>query len=153
MNPRNLLFHLSFIGIVMNLCGCGGENDARIAELHNMQVLWESEIIISEPSMPELNVIVPMYDSIDPTFRESLRRDDFTADYIPESVMAFANPNYRGKLRVVTLHIGDMVEVLDYKTNNTGRDICLIRTFSDTYAWIYSFHLNDRNGIRMASFK
>lgn len=153
MNPRDLLLHLLLVGIVIHLCGCGRRNNERIAELRDMQALWESEVIISDPEMPELDVIVPMYDSIDPTFRESLTRDKFSEDYIPEPVMAFANPNYRGQPRIVTLRIGYMVEVLDWKTNNTGRDICLIRTFSDTYAWIYSFHLNDRNGFRMASFK
>ena len=152
MKSPRLLPYLILLGIVMVVYGCGNTDDNRIAELHGLPGLWESEVIVSDPAMPELRVLVPTYDSIDPTLYEALKTDKFSEDYIPEAVQAFTNPNYRGKTRIITLRIGDVVEVLDCKTNNTGRDICLVRTFSDTYAWIYSFHLNDQNGFRMASF-
>jgi len=53
----------------------------------------------------------------------------------------------------VTLEMGDIVFVLKQKQNNTGKQVCLIRTEKNTYVWLYASHLLDKNGDRMGRFQ
>jgi len=94
-----------------------------------------------------------MYDSYDGSLAESMAKDKFSADYIPESVMAFKTDTYRNKPRDITIDMGDSVSIVEYKENNTGREVCLVRTAQGTYAWLYSFHLLDEEGERMGTYR
>jgi histone acetyltransferase (RNA polymerase elongator complex component) len=118
-----------------------------------MPVLWESKIVVADPEMPDMRKIVPMYDSHDPSLMKAWEKDRFTEDYIPEEVMAFVSDRYRNKPRAVTLRMGDRVSVLAKKRNNTKREVCLVRTSDDTYAWLYTFTLLDQAGNRMGKLE
>ncbi len=140
--------------LIMFFAGCSqGEDEKRVETLHGMPALWESEIVIADAGMPDLKFMAVMFDSYDGSFAESWRKDKFTEDYIPESVMAFSTETYRDKPRTVTIQLGDTVSVLDCKNNNTGRKVCLVRTEHNTYAWLFAFHLLDENGERMGNHR
>jgi hypothetical protein len=93
-----------------------------------------------------------MYDSYDGSLAESMAKDKFSSDFIPESVMAFKSDTYRNKPRKITIDMGDSVNVIECKKNNAGRDVCLVRTEYGTYAWLFSFHLLDEDGERMGTY-
>ena len=131
------------------LSGCGGEDRKREKELANMPVLWQSEIIIADPKMPDMDKFMVMYDSHDAPLVQTWSKDKFTEDYIPESVKAFKSERYRDKPRTVTIQMGDTVDVLNCKENNTRKEVCLVRTEDDTYCWLYAFHLTDEDGDRI----
>jgi hypothetical protein len=67
--------------------------------------------------------------------------------------MAFKFKSYRNKPREITIEMGDTLSVLEQKKNNTEKDVCLVRTESDTYCWLYEFHLLDEDGERMGRFR
>lgn len=135
------------------LFGCGSKDAKRVKALHDMPVLWESEFVIANPDMPDMTNFVAMYDSHDASLAQAWTKDKFTEDYIPESVMAFKFKSYRNKPREITIEMGDTLSVLEQKKNNTGKDVCLVRTESDTYCWLYAFNLLDEDGERMGRFR
>ena len=138
--------------VIVLLTGCGGsEDDKRVEALHAMPPLWESELVIPDANMPDFNHMGVTFDSYDGSLAESWSKDKFTEDYIPGSVMAFTTDTYRDKPRTITIQLGDTVEVLECKNNNTKKKICLVRTIHKTYAWLYPFHLLGENGVRMGN--
>jgi len=149
---KKLVFLITTMVLCVCLAGCGGEDKKRVKALSEMPVLWQSEIIIADPDMPDMEEFAPMYDSYDATLAQAWTKDKFTEDYIPESVMAFRSKSYRDKPRTVTIHMGDTVDVLMRKTNNTGKEVCLVRTQDNTYCWLYAFHLYDKDGERIGVY-
>jgi hypothetical protein len=146
----NVMKKIGLYTLILILAGCGlNEEGKRVKALQEMPVLWESEILLANADMPDLDIFVAMFDSYDGSLAEMWTKDKFTEDYIPESVMAFATETYRNVPRKVTIQLGDTVSILACKENNTGEEVCLVRTAQDTYAWIFSFHLLDKNGERM----
>lgn len=133
--------------------GCGSEDAKRVAELNRKNLGWESEIVIADPDMPDMEHFSIMYDSYDASLAEAMAKDQFSADFIPESVMAFKTDMYRNKPREITINIGDRVSVIECKKNNEGREVCLVRTEHGTYAWLFSFHLLDEDGERMGTYR
>ena len=150
---KNILYLIAAILVGALLAGCAGEDSKREKVLDEMPALWQSEIIIADPDMPDMEEFVVMYDSHDAPLVQAWSKDKFTDDYIPESVKAFRSESYRDKPRTVTISMGDAVDVLTCKENNTGKEVCLVRTEDNTYCWLYSFHLNDEDGDRMAIYK
>jgi hypothetical protein len=144
---------IGFILAITILSGCGGQDAKRAKALHAMPVLWESELVVADSKMIDMKNFVAMYDSYDASLAQAWSKDKFTDDYIPESVMAFKSESYRDKSRTITIEMGDIVDVLKQKQNNTGKDVCLIRTDNNTYAWLYAFHLLDENGDRLGNFR
>ena len=145
---------IALLVLIILLTGCSkGEDDKRVVILHGMPTLWESEIVIADVNMPDLEFMAVMFDSYDGSLAESWSKDKFTEDYIPESVMAFTTETYRDKPRTVTIQLGDIVYILDCKENNTKKKACLVRTEDNTYAWLYAFHILDENGDRMGNHR
>ncbi|MDY6904662.1 MAG: hypothetical protein SWH61_08245 [Thermodesulfobacteriota bacterium] len=138
---------------IATLFSCGSEDDKRVKALNDMPVLWESALVIADPDMPGMRHFVTMFDSYDATLARAWTEDKFTEDYIPEAVMAFNAKSYRNKPRTITIKMGDTLSVLEKKKNNTGREVCLVRTADNTYAWLYAFHLLDENGNRIGRFE
>lgn len=144
-----IVFHL-----VLLTAGCTNKDKDRIKELHSMHVLWESTVLVADPDMPDLLTLVPMNDRYDPSLFEQLSdTQEKTADYIPEEIMAFAIADYDNKLREITIRIGDRISVLAGGSNNTPVPVFLVRTKSNTYAWLYAYHIEDINGNRIKSLK
>ena len=144
-----IVFHL-----VLLLAGCTNKDSERIKELHAMPALWESTVLFADPDMPDLLTLIPMNDTYDATLFEHLSgTQEKTSDYIPEEIMAFALEVYDNKPREVTIRIGDRVSVLAEAINNTPVPVFLVRTNSNTYAWLYAYHIEDRDGSRIKSLK
>ena len=137
--------------IIFLLLGCMNKDEKRITELMEMPVLWDSEIVVANPRVPEMKKMVAMFDSYDAPMAQAWSKDEFTEDYIPEDAMAFATARYRNKPRTITIQVADQVGILGCKKNNIGKQTCLVRTEHDTYAWLYAFHLCDKDGDRMGS--
>jgi len=145
---------IALLVFIVLLTGCGkSEDDKRVEMLHGMSPLWESELVIADAGMPDLEFMAVMFDSYDGSLAESWSKDKFTDDYIPESVMAFTTETYRDIPRTVTTQLGDIINVVECKENNTRRKACLVRTKHNTYAWLYTFHLLDKNGERMGNHR
>ena len=73
---------IALLVLIVFLVGCGkGEDDKRVEILHGMPVLWESELVIADVGMPDLKIMVVMFDSYDGSLAESFRKDKFTEDY------------------------------------------------------------------------
>ncbi|NIP38861.1 MAG: hypothetical protein GWO07_09010 [Candidatus Dadabacteria bacterium] len=64
---------------------------------------------------------------------------------------AFALGRYENKPREVTLKIGDRVSLLAEAKLKSGKTVILVRTKHDTYAWLYSHHIQDAEGNRISS--
>ncbi len=140
------------VPVALALAGCGVSEGKRTQELQSMSALWDSPVLVANPEMPDLKTLVPLQNSYDPGMAEWMSgRVKKTADYIPESVLAFALEKVGGKPRQVTIRIGDRVSVLAERPGSGAVPFCLVRTSSGTYAWLYAFHLNDRQGRRMAA--
>jgi len=148
---RLSIYGIVSVLIIFLLLACTNKDDKRITELTDMPVLWDSEIVIANPRLPEMEKIIAMYDSYDAPMAQAWSKDEFTEDYIPEAAMAFAIERYRNKPRTITLQVADQVGILACKKNNSGKKTCLLRTEHDTYAWLYTFHLCDEDGDRMGS--
>lgn len=134
--------------------GCTNKDTERIKELHTIPVLWESTVLVADPDMPDLLTLIPMNDTYDATLFEHLSEtQEKTPDYIPEEIMAFALADYDNKPREITIRIGDRVSVLAEASNNTPVRVFLVRTHSNTYAWLYAYHIEDSNGNRIKSLK
>jgi hypothetical protein len=101
--------------------GCGSEDSKRVTELNQKNSRWESEIVIANPVMPDMNHFSVMYDSYDASMAESMARDKFSADFIPESVMAFKTDTYRNKPLEITTVI---CNVKDPNENISISDRC-----------------------------
>lgn len=142
-----LVLVLQFLFI---LSGCADKDTKRINELEALPELWKSKLLVSNPEFPDDDFIIPMQDSYDPNMLEFLSdTQEKTEDHIPESVMAFAVKMYNNKPRVITIRIGDTVSVLSEVRNNSSIPVYLIRTEQNTYAWIYAYHIQDRDGNRV----
>jgi hypothetical protein len=140
--------------LVLLSVGCTSKDKDRIKELHAMPVLWESTVLVADPDMPDLLTLIPMDDRYDPSlFEKLLETREKTADYIPEEILAFAIAGYDNKPREITIRIGDRVSILAEGTNNTPVPVFLVRTKSNTYAWLYAYHIEDRSGNRVISLK
>ena len=147
MRKRSYL--LTTIVVFFLLTGCGGEDRKRVAVLSEMPSLWQSEIIVADPKVPDMKEFLTMYDSYDAPLVQTWSQTKYTEDYIPESVMAFNMNSFHNKPRTVTIQLGDTVDILARKENNTGKEVCLVRTQDDTYCWIYAFHFYDEDGERI----
>ncbi len=133
---------------------CADKEQDRIKALNEMPVLWESEVLIPDPDDPELKVLIALNDMYDPTFVEHMTDTaPKTEDYIPDAVRAFSTPELDNKPREVTLRLGDRVEVLKAGSNNSRIPIFLVRTQHGTYAWIYAYHMQGKEGERLARLK
>jgi hypothetical protein len=133
---------------------CADKEQDRISALHEMPVLWESEVLIPDPDNPDLKVLIALNDRYDPNFVEFMSDTaPKTEDYIPDAVRAFSIPEFDNSPREVTLRLGDMVGVLKAGSNNSKVPIFLVRTQHGTYAWIYAYHVQGKDGERLARLK
>ena len=133
---------------------CADKEQDRIKALNEMPVLWESDVLIPDPDDPDLKVLIALNDRYDPNFIEHMSDTaPKTEDYIPDAVRAFSIPGFDNKPREVTLRVGDRVEVLKAGSNNSRVPIFLVRTQHGTYAWIYAYHIQDKDGERLARLK
>ena len=141
------------LGLLIICAGCSRDKDSsRIEELNSMPELWESSILVADPNMPQMDTLIPLYDRLDPSLLEYLSDTaEKTQDYIPESVRAYAVDSYENKPRQITISIGDRVDVLAYGEIRGGKTLYLVRTKDNTYAWLYSYHLEDEDGNRISS--
>jgi len=151
---KKTIFNYILILFLILFAGCSsGKNSDRIAELQSLRVLWESTILVASPNMPQLKTLIPLYDRSDPSLFETYTDTaEKTADYIPESVRAFALARYENKTREITIKIGDLVRVLAEGKLSSGKTVFLVRTKHDTYAWLYAHHIEDEQGSRISSF-
>ncbi len=139
--------------ILILFAGCSsGKNSDRIAELQSLRVLWESTILVASPNMPQLKTLIPLYDRYASLLEVYTDSAEKTADYIPESVRAFALQRYENREREITIKIGDLVSVLAEGKLSSGKTVFLVRTKHDTYAWLYAHHIEDEQGNRISSF-
>ncbi len=134
------------------IAGCVGDKSAdRVDELHSLPVLWESEILVANPNIPQMKTLIPLYDRYDANLLEVYTDSaEKTEDYIPESVRAYALERYENKPREVTLKIGDTVSVIAEGKLKSGKTVFLVRTTHETYAWLYAHHLQDADGNRIS---
>ena len=133
---------------------CSNEEQDRIKALNEMPVLWESTVLVPDPDNPGLKVLIPLSDRYDPNLVEFMTDTaPKTEDFIPGEVQAFANPEFDSKPREVTLRLGDRVSVLKTGRNKSSVPLFLVRTLHGTYAWLYAYHIEDKNGRRMAQLK
>ncbi|MBN1868327.1 hypothetical protein JW916_13660 [Candidatus Sumerlaeota bacterium] len=130
--------------IVVLLIPFWGKSDRRAQELRDMSVLFSSPVLEGEEG---LDILIPMPDSIDNTLLSNER----TEDYIPESLQAFTQrqSEYRKNSLPATIALGDTVDVLKESKTRDGYPVFLVRTSSDTYAWVFGFHLEDKSGDRL----
>ena len=139
--------------VCLFMVGCGGEDRRREKELAKMPALWTSEIVIASPEMPDMEHFLVLHDAYDASLVRTWTEKKFTDDYIPEDVRAYNMDRYLDIPRKITIRMGDTVEVLACKKNNTGKEVCLVRTADNTYCWLYAFHLNDEDGDRMGEYR
>lgn len=79
--------------------------------------------------MPQLKTLIPLYDGYDASLLEVYTDSaDKTADYIPESLRAFALQRYENKETEITIKIGDLVSVLAEGKLSSGKTVFLVRT-------------------------
>lgn len=150
---KKIIFNSIYIFVLILCTGCSGDKSAdRIDELQSLPVLWESTILVANPNMPQMKTLIPLYDRSDPSLFETYSNTaEKTDDYIPENVRAFALARYENKPREITIKIGDRVSVLAEGKISSGKTLFLVRTSHDTYAWLYSHHLEDDQGNRISS--
>lgn len=149
---RSAAIYIFSLGLLILSAGCSHDKDSsRIEELNLMPVLWESDILVADPDMPQLKTLIPLYDRLDPSLLEFLSDTaEKTEDYIPESARAYAVESYDNKPREITISIGDRVDVLSYGEIKGGKTLYLVRTKDNTYAWLYPYHLEDEDGNRIS---
>jgi len=144
------LFLISLL--IFIIFGCGkNKEQKRIEELRSLPELWKSTILVANPSIPDMKVLIPMYDSYDANLLEHMTDSaEKTEDYIPQEVRAYAVDEYNNKPTDITIEIDDEVSVLQETKNNSNKLIYLIRTEYDTYAWLYLYHIQDEDGERIS---
>ncbi len=122
-----------------------------------MPVLWESTVLPPNPDIPQLKTLFPIYDSYDPNLaehiRQSLEGEEHTKDYIPDAARAFAQKEYEVKPRQITIQVGDRVKILSKTQNKTPEPLFLVRTAQNTYAWLYAYHVEDKDGKRVSRLR
>lgn len=107
----------------------------------------EQKRLVANPSIPDMKVLIPMYDSYDANLLEHMTDSaEKTEDYIPQEVRAYAVDEYNNKPTDITIEIDDEVSVLQETKNNSNKLVYLIRTEYDTYAWLYLYHIQDEDG-------
>jgi hypothetical protein len=141
--------------VALSLLSCegAGVDYKRVKQLQAMPVLWESEVLVANPNIPELKTLIVMGDKYDPSLIEAMTENKKTSDYIPESVRAFSIAQYDNKPRTITVSIGDTVEILAQGKNNSGLPVYLFKTKQNTYGWLYGYHIQDKDGERVMSLK
>jgi len=144
------LFLISLL--IFIIFGCGkNKEQKRIEELRSLPELWKSTILVANPSIPDMKVLIPMYDSYDANLLEHMTATaEKTEDYIPQEVRAYAVDEYNNKPTDITIEIDDEVSVLQETKNNSNKLVYLIRTEYDTYAWLYLYHIQDEDGERIS---
>jgi len=150
---RNIPLSTLFFALLLSL-GCGKSENDRILELHAKPALYSSQVLAADPAHPEDDIIVPMSDSLDITLYEAYTDKEPTHDYIPESVLALScrRADYKGERFSATIAVGDTVDVLESVIHKNQREVYLVRTTHNTYAWLFNFHLQDKNGRRLSTF-
>lgn len=136
------------------LVGCGSKDPdpKRIQALNSLPVLYESTILTAVINNPAPDAFFPMDDASDPNLASSIQGDYHTANYIPDSVLAITlkRAGTDSLKRQATIKIGDKVSVLAQADNGGGKSVYLVRTAQNTYCWLYPFHLEDKDGRRIA---
>jgi len=138
--------------LILIIFGCGkNKEQKRIEELRSLPELWKSTILVANPSIPDMKVLIPLYDSYDANLLEHMTDTaEKTEDYIPQEVRAYAVDEYNNKPTDITIEIDDEVSVLQETKNNSNKLVYLIRTEYDTYAWLYLYHIQDEDGERIS---
>ena len=138
------------------LTGCGkSKDDKRIQALNDLPVLYESAVLTAVVNNPAPDAFFPMDDACDPNLAQAIEGDYHTENYIPISILAItpraAKDDKLG--RPGTIKIGDQVSILAEADNGNNKTVYLVRTTENTYCWLYPFHLQDKDGNRLAEMK